>query len=43
MSLVTPERWYIIFWLSTGAATLAALYWILRMAVAAGIRDACVR
>ena len=39
MSLVTPERWYIAFWLLMGMGFLAAQYWIIRMAVAAGIAD----
>ena len=40
MALVTPERWYIAFWVSGGAAFLGLLYFVIRWAVAAGIRDA---
>lgn len=26
MALVTPERWYILFWLSIGAITVTPIY-----------------
>lgn len=38
--IVTPERWYQAFWIGMGAVSLVCLYWVIRWAVAAGIRDA---
>jgi hypothetical protein len=39
MRIVTPERWYIAFWLLMGLGFLACQYWVIRMAVADGVAD----
>ena len=40
MNIVTPERWYIGFWIVMGFGFLAALYFVIRMGVADGMNDA---
>jgi len=29
MTLVSPERWYVLFWLTAGIVALSPIYWFL--------------
>lgn len=39
MRIVTPERWYIAFWIAVWLVSMVTLYFVVRKAVAHGNAD----
>ncbi len=37
MAIVTPEKWYIAFWLAVWGGSFVALYWVVKWAVYAAL------